>query len=152
MIKNLGFQFASSVSFLKTGIPGDDYSHIIRFRREAYIFSPNDNFELQTSIFVQHEDNDNRIFLSTNEIECFICRLAMLPLVAPIYKPHTMYIPLQRLNPKSTTLLSTKTTQTKKTTPLTRVISKKLSANDRNSQPELTSEVVVSEKVISLPE
>uniref|UniRef100_A0A6P7FH09 Uncharacterized protein LOC114330220 n=1 Tax=Diabrotica virgifera virgifera TaxID=50390 RepID=A0A6P7FH09_DIAVI len=73
-IKNLGLELASLISFLRAGIPGDKYSHILSFRRQVYVFSNTDNFELQTSIVIPFEDTDNRIFLSTDKMECFICK------------------------------------------------------------------------------
>ncbi|KAL3269444.1 hypothetical protein HHI36_008514 [Cryptolaemus montrouzieri] len=73
-LKNLGLHLASPVSFLKAGIPGDEYSHILSFRRQAYVFSSTEKFELQTSILIPYDGNEYRIFISTDKMECFICR------------------------------------------------------------------------------
>ncbi|KAG5898241.1 hypothetical protein JTB14_029620 [Gonioctena quinquepunctata] len=73
-IKNLGLQLTSPVSFLRAGIPGDEYSHILSFRRQVYVLPPSDDFELQTSLIIPFDGNENRIFLSTDKMECFICK------------------------------------------------------------------------------
>lgn len=73
-VKALGMQLASPVSFLKAGIPGEEYSHILSFRRQVYIFTNTENFELQTSIVIPFQGNEYRIFLSSDKMECFICK------------------------------------------------------------------------------
>lgn len=74
IVKNLGFQLASPVTFLRAGIPGDEYNHILSFRRQVYIQAPTEDFELQTSVLIQFEGTDYRIFLSTDKMECFLCK------------------------------------------------------------------------------
>ncbi|KAG5880424.1 hypothetical protein JTB14_013200 [Gonioctena quinquepunctata] len=59
-IKSPNLQLASPISFLRAGIPGDEYNHI--------------NFELQTSLLVTYDGTEHRIFLSTDRMECFVCR------------------------------------------------------------------------------
>ncbi|KAG5864336.1 hypothetical protein JTB14_013321 [Gonioctena quinquepunctata] len=54
-IKSLNLQLASPISFLRAGIPGDEYNHILSFRRQVFVFPPHDNFELQTSLLVTYE-------------------------------------------------------------------------------------------------
>lgn len=71
---DLGLQLASPISFLKAGIPGDEYNHILSFRRQVYIVPSSENFELQTSLLISYENNGYRIFLSTDKMECFICK------------------------------------------------------------------------------
>ncbi|KAG5872678.1 hypothetical protein JTB14_011977 [Gonioctena quinquepunctata] len=56
-IKNLGLQLTSPVSFLRAGIPGDEYSHILSFRRQVYVLPPSDDFELQTSFIIPFDGN-----------------------------------------------------------------------------------------------
>ncbi|KAG5885279.1 hypothetical protein JTB14_005816 [Gonioctena quinquepunctata] len=73
-IKNLGLQLSSPVSFLRADIPGDEYSHILSFRRQVYVLPPSDDFELQTSLIIPFDGNENRILLSTDKMECFICK------------------------------------------------------------------------------
>ncbi|KAG5889041.1 hypothetical protein JTB14_009446 [Gonioctena quinquepunctata] len=73
-IKSLNLQLASPISFLRAGIPGDEYNHILSFRRQVFVFPPHDNFELQTSLLVTYEGTEHRIFLSTDRMECFVCR------------------------------------------------------------------------------
>ncbi|CAH1113465.1 unnamed protein product [Psylliodes chrysocephalus] len=73
-VKNLGLHLASRVSFLKAGFSDDEYIHIQSFRRHIYVFPTYDNFELQTSILISYDGVDHRIFLSTDKMECFICK------------------------------------------------------------------------------
>lgn len=73
-LKRLGLNLVSPISFLKAGIPGDEYGHILSFRRQAYISPPEDNYELQTSILMPCEDRFCRVFISTDKMECFICK------------------------------------------------------------------------------
>lgn len=75
-LKDLGLTLTSPISFLKASIPGDAYSHILSFRRQVYILPSTDDFQLQTSLIIQHEGTDHRIFLSTDRMECFICKEA----------------------------------------------------------------------------
>ncbi|CAH1109855.1 unnamed protein product [Psylliodes chrysocephalus] len=72
-VKNLGLHLASRVSFLKAGF-SDEYIHIQSFRRQIYVFPTSDNFEIQTSILISYDGVDHRIFLSTDKMECFICK------------------------------------------------------------------------------
>lgn len=156
VITNLGLQLASPVSFLKAGIPGDDYSHILSFRRQAYIFPPNENFELQTSVLVQHDGNDSRIFLSTDRMECFICKqtghvASNCPNPQTSHDAYPASTSQTQVSKEISTTPSSVIFKTKETTPLKRGISEVLSSSDQTSQPELDS-VVVTEEDNSLPE
>lgn len=73
-LENYGLQLTSQISFLRAGIPGDEYSHILSFRRQVYIVPPSDDYELQTSLVIAFENNAHRIFLSTDKMECFLCK------------------------------------------------------------------------------
>lgn len=73
-LKKYGLNLVSPVTSLRAGMPKDDYGHILSFRRQAYIMPPNDNFELQTSILMPCEGRVCRVFISTDKMECFICR------------------------------------------------------------------------------
>ncbi|CAH1108347.1 unnamed protein product [Psylliodes chrysocephalus] len=58
----------------RSGIPGDEHLHILSFRRQVYVLPPSKDFELQTSLIIPFDGNENRIFLSTDKMECFNCK------------------------------------------------------------------------------
>ncbi|KAL1490831.1 hypothetical protein ABEB36_013458 [Hypothenemus hampei] len=74
VVKDLGFILTSPISFMKASIPGDEYNHILSFRRQAYIIPPTDSFNLQTSALISHDGLEHQIFLSSDRMECFICK------------------------------------------------------------------------------
>ncbi|KAL1493667.1 hypothetical protein ABEB36_009365 [Hypothenemus hampei] len=55
VVKDLGFILTSPISFMKASIPGDEYNHILNFRRQAYIIPPTDSFNLQTSALISDD-------------------------------------------------------------------------------------------------
>lgn len=74
-LKNTGLKLASPVSYLRAGLQGGEFSHIYSFRRQAYASPAQDgNLQVQSTIVVTYEDTSYRIFLSTDHMECFICR------------------------------------------------------------------------------
>lgn len=155
VIKNLGLQLASPVSFLMAGIPGDEYSHIISFRRHTYIFPPNETFELQTSVLIQHDGNENRIFLPTDRMECFICRqsghvASSCPNTQPSHDAYPASTS-QTYAHIETTNLSSEIPQTEESRPIKRGLEEILSTSDITSQPEPDPEVI-SEKENLVPE
>ncbi|KAL3277658.1 hypothetical protein HHI36_013004, partial [Cryptolaemus montrouzieri] len=88
-LERLGLLLASPISFLKAGILDDEYNHILSFRRQTYVLTISDDFELETSIVIPFNDNNHRIFLSTEKMECFLCK-------------HTWHIASNCPNPPST--------------------------------------------------
>ncbi|KAG5864920.1 hypothetical protein JTB14_033237 [Gonioctena quinquepunctata] len=56
-LKNYGLQLASTITFLKAGIPGDEFNHILSFRRQVYMIPPSENFEMQTSLSITFDRN-----------------------------------------------------------------------------------------------
>lgn len=72
-IRSLGLKPASSMTFLRAGIPGEQYNHILSFRRQIYVF-PNDNINLPSNTLINLENLDYRIFLSYDELICFSCK------------------------------------------------------------------------------
>lgn len=75
VLRGIGLQLASSVSFMRAGIPGDEYSHILSFRRQVYV-NPNSNMELPSSVVIKHDETNYRLYLSFDDISCFICKQA----------------------------------------------------------------------------
>ncbi len=63
---------ASKISFIKIGVSGPDFSHIMSFRRQVYI-SPDDVSLLNESTTVFYDGTSYRIFFTTDDMSCFIC-------------------------------------------------------------------------------
>lgn len=72
-ILKLGYTTASPVSFLRAGIPGEEYAHVLSFRRQIYVL-PNEDIELPPSIVITFENISYRIFISSDSITCFVCK------------------------------------------------------------------------------
>lgn len=72
-IRKLGFKTASPLSFLKAGLSGEEYAHILSFRRQIYVL-PDDDLQLPSSIVVQFEETSYRIFLAFDTLICFNCK------------------------------------------------------------------------------
>lgn len=73
VIRNIGLQALSQVSSLKVGMPGDEYAHLLSFRRQIYV-KPDDDIILPSSIVVKHDNVNYRIYLTYDELICFSCR------------------------------------------------------------------------------
>lgn len=74
-LKDIGLQLASPVTHLRAGFPGEEFGHILSFRRQVYVSPPQDSIlEFESSILINYEDNSRRIFLSTDTMECFLCK------------------------------------------------------------------------------
>lgn len=65
-------KLASKISFVKAGIPGQGFSHIMSFRRQVYI-APEDLSLLTDSTTVHYDGSTYRIFFTTDEMSCFNC-------------------------------------------------------------------------------
>lgn len=65
----------SPVTFLKAGLQHEEYSHLISFRRQVYVTPPvNEMFSLPSTALVNYDDIEYRIFLTFDEMNCFICK------------------------------------------------------------------------------
>lgn len=73
-LKRIGLNLVSPASFLRAGIPGEEFSHILSFRRQIYISPVHSEAEIPPTILIKFDDTDYRIFLSTDNMECFICK------------------------------------------------------------------------------
>lgn len=75
LLKNLGLNIVSPVTFLRAGIQGDNYGHVFSFRRQVYVSPPeNELFELPSSTVINFEDTTYRVFLTFDELTCFVCK------------------------------------------------------------------------------
>lgn len=63
----------SSITFIGAGLNRPEYKHILSFRRQVYI-NPDLSKELPDSLIISYNHNTFRIFLSIDEIKCFICK------------------------------------------------------------------------------
>lgn len=57
-------------SFLRAGIPEDEFSYILNFHLQLYVF-PNGNVDILNFIDIYHEDISQRIFFSFDAVTCF---------------------------------------------------------------------------------
>lgn len=72
-IRNIGLKKVSPVSFLRASLPGDEYGHVLSFRRQVYVH-PDDTVDLPSSIVINHKDMSYRIFVSYDVLVCFACK------------------------------------------------------------------------------
>lgn len=74
-LKSAGLKLVSPVNYLRAGVPNDILSHVISFRRHVYITPPEDNEpDLPNSLVITHNNTSFRIFLTTDELKCFLCK------------------------------------------------------------------------------
>lgn len=96
-IKNMGLTILSPVSFLKASVSGEEFSHIMSFRRQVYV-NPDKINILPPSKTITYKDISYRIFISMDEIICFSCNQAGH--VARKCPNHTEITPSQRQTDK----------------------------------------------------
>nr|CAH7756748.1 unnamed protein product [Callosobruchus chinensis] len=68
-----GINIISPITFLRIGAPLPEYSHILSFRRQAYI-TPTEATTIPDSLEITHEDLIYRIFLSLDSQKCYKCK------------------------------------------------------------------------------
>lgn len=73
VLRSIGIKMTSPIFFLKVGLPGTDYAHILSFRRYVYII-PDEKTPIPESLLMKFENDDYRIFLQTDEMKCFKCQ------------------------------------------------------------------------------
>lgn len=71
-LKSLNLKLVSPILPLRAGIQGDEFSHILSFRRQVYI-DETENID-NTSLLITHDNTTYRIFISTDSMECFVCK------------------------------------------------------------------------------
>lgn len=75
ILRNHDLKLVSPVSDLRAGLPTDEFTHILSFRRQVFISPPEDETTvLPSSIMITYAENNYRIFLSHDNMECFICK------------------------------------------------------------------------------
>lgn len=74
-LKDSGIKLASPLSFLRAGLQDEEFNHILSFRRQVYISPSQDNEPvIQSTMLIPYEDTIYRIFLSADNMECFLCK------------------------------------------------------------------------------
>lgn len=63
----------SPISFLRAGLHIEGLTHILSFRRQMYV-SPEDENKIPSSLLINFENANYRIFLSNDELTCFLCK------------------------------------------------------------------------------
>lgn len=74
-IHNMGLKKVSPVTFLRASLPTEEFGHVLSFRRQIYVH-PDDTNTLPSSIVINYKDMSYRIFLSYDELVCFVCKQA----------------------------------------------------------------------------
>lgn len=79
LINQLKLKPTSPMSFLRAGLPNDQYKHVLSFRRQIYIIPDSQEEEagdlnIPESITINYEEEEFRIYLSTNDQWCSICK------------------------------------------------------------------------------
>lgn len=71
-LRGIGIKTVSPMSCIKASIVGEEYSHIKSFRRQIYIM-PTES-ELPSSIMITFKNTNYRIYLSDDNLRCYICK------------------------------------------------------------------------------
>lgn len=72
-ITKLSIKILSPITFMKAGFANDEYGHIGSFRRQLYIH-PDDNEKLPSSILINFDQTDYRIFFTDDTVICYVCK------------------------------------------------------------------------------
>lgn len=72
-LKREGLDMVSAITFIGAGLSHPEYKHILSFRRQVYVNIKSDD-TLPDSIIIKADNNTFRIFLSTDEMKCFVCK------------------------------------------------------------------------------
>lgn len=63
----------SPITFIKAGVHGPGYSHILSFRRQLFI-NPEDIDKVPASLSLYYDNTVYWIYLSTEKLTCFLCK------------------------------------------------------------------------------
>jgi len=72
-ITNIPIRILSPITFMKAGFGNEEYDHIGSFRRQLYIH-PEDNEKMPSSIIINFDHTDYRIFFSDDTVTCYLCK------------------------------------------------------------------------------
>jgi len=72
-LKNTDIIPISQITHLKAGINVEGYEHIMSLRRQMYI-NHEDIPELPSSLLININENQSRVFFTNDKITCFLCK------------------------------------------------------------------------------
>ncbi|CAI6377038.1 unnamed protein product [Macrosiphum euphorbiae] len=72
-ITNIPIRIISPITFMKAGFGNEEYDHIGSFRRQLYIH-PDDHEKMPSSILINFDQTDYRLFLSDDTVICYLCK------------------------------------------------------------------------------
>jgi len=72
-INNLSIKMLSPITFMKAGFSDDEFGHIDSFKRQLYIH-PEHSDKIPSSILLQFDQTEYRIFLFDDTVTCFSCK------------------------------------------------------------------------------
>lgn len=73
-LRSIGLRLASQITFLRAGM-SDELSHVLSFRRQVYVVPLEEHEVLPSSIVIKSDDTNQRIFLTLDDMACFLCKL-----------------------------------------------------------------------------
>lgn len=68
-----GLKLVSQISFLRAGLANTEYAHVLSFRRQVYV-ADEEFINIPTTLLINHENTDYRIFINTDGLTCHICK------------------------------------------------------------------------------
>ncbi len=75
LIEKLGLKLASHMNYVKGSYSTSELQHVISFRRSVLYSADIDDVDIPDSIIVPHDEEEFRIFLTTdNNMTCFHCK------------------------------------------------------------------------------
>lgn len=72
-LRSRNIEIASQISFLRAGLNDSQFSHIMSFRRQAYIH-PDDVNKLPDSLQLEFEETQYRVYIATETLGCYHCK------------------------------------------------------------------------------
>lgn len=74
-LSNINLKLASSINFIKAGLTEEKYKHILSFRRQVFVIPDKAEQDvIPDSIIIKYEDEQFRIFITTEEKWCKVCK------------------------------------------------------------------------------
>lgn len=73
-LKRLNLKPVSPITLVSVGSPDPNYKHVQSFRRQVYV-DLEEGGEIPSSTLISCKENVFRIFLSKDELTCFLCKL-----------------------------------------------------------------------------
>jgi len=139
-INNLSIKMLSPITFMKAGFTNDEFGHIGSFRRQLYIH-PEHSDKIPSSILLQFDQTEYRIFLSDDTVTCFSCKQTGHTSNHCKNTPEYIAAPTLGNNPKNIMDTNDQTTQNTDSSPT----SMDIPHNDENLKETTTNPPVTQE-------